>query len=115
MNHFIYLISDRARLAYITTALVGVGTTVFFILWRWTKRQQPRPPSKWQKVGEVSDLIAYPIKSLGPIRMNSMEGTILGLKSGWMRDRSLMVIDRRGRFVTATQIPSMVLVRNRKI
>nr|XP_012232102.1 PREDICTED: mitochondrial amidoxime-reducing component 1 [Linepithema humile] len=101
---------DRARLAYVTAAAVGAGTAVFFIWWWWTKKQKPRPPSTWRKVGEVSDLVAYPIKSLGPIRLNSMEATILGLKSGWMRDRSLLVIDLEGRFLTARQIPSMVQV-----
>ncbi|XP_012232125.1 mitochondrial amidoxime-reducing component 1-like [Linepithema humile] len=101
---------DRARLAYVTAAAVGAGTAVFFIWWWRTEKQKPRPPSTWRKVGEVSDLVAYPIKSLGPIRLNSMEATILGLKSGWMRDRSLMVIDLESRFVTARQIPSMVQV-----
>ncbi|XP_014475751.1 PREDICTED: mitochondrial amidoxime reducing component 2 [Dinoponera quadriceps] len=101
---------DRTRLAYVTAAAVGAGTAVFFIWWWWIRKQKPQPPSKWRKVGELSDLIAFPVKSLGAVRITSMECTPLGLKSGWMRDRTLMVIDLDGRFITARQLPKMVQV-----
>lgn len=105
------LFTDRTRLAYVSAAVVGAGTAVFFVWWWWTRRQRHRPPSKWRKVGELSDLICFPVKSLGPIRVNSMECTMLGLKSGWMRDRTLMVIDLDGQFITGRQMPRMVQVR----
>ncbi|XP_076276755.1 mitochondrial amidoxime-reducing component 1 isoform X2 [Lasioglossum baleicum] len=101
---------DRTRLTYMSAVAVGAGTVVVFLWWWWTKNQKDRPPSQWRKVGELSDLIAFPVKSLGPIRLNTMECTQLGLKSGWMRDRTLMVIDLNGHFVTARQWPRMVLV-----
>ncbi|XP_033337803.2 mitochondrial amidoxime reducing component 2 [Megalopta genalis] len=102
---------DRMRLTYMSAVAVGAGTVVVFIWWWWkTKSQKDRPPTQWRKVGELSDLIAFPIKSLGPVRLNTMECTKLGLKSGWMRDRTLMVIDLNGHFVTARQWPRMVLV-----
>lgn len=103
-------LSDRTRLAYVTAAAVGAGTAVFFVWWWWTKRQRYQPPSKWRRVGELSDLIVFPVKSLGPVRITAMECTPLGLRSGWLRDRSLMVIDLDGRFITARQIPKMVQV-----
>lgn len=101
---------DRTRLTYVTTAAVGVGTAVFFIWWWWNRKQKPQPPSNWRKVGELSDLTVYPVKSLGAVRMTEMECTPLGLKSGWLRDRTLLVIDLEGRFVTARQLPKMILV-----
>ncbi|XP_011868219.1 PREDICTED: mitochondrial amidoxime reducing component 2 [Vollenhovia emeryi] len=101
---------DRTRLTYVTTAVVGVGTAVFFIWWWWNRRQKPQPPSKWRKVGELSGLTVYPVKSLGAVRMTEMECTTLGLKSGWLRDRTLLVIDLEGRFLTARQLPKMVNV-----
>ncbi|XP_017884267.1 mitochondrial amidoxime-reducing component 1-like [Ceratina calcarata] len=104
------MLLDRTRLTYVSAAAVGAGTVVVFFWWWWTKRQKNRPPSEWRKVGELSDLVAYPVKSLGPIRLNSMECTKLGLRSGWLRDRTLMVIDLNGHFVTARQYPRMVLV-----
>ena len=101
---------DRTRLTYVSAAAVGAGTVVVFLWWWWTKRQKDRPPSQWRKVGELSDLIAFPVKSLGPVRMTTMECTKLGLKSGWMRDRTLLIIDLNGHFVTARQWPRMVQV-----
>ncbi|KAG7198382.1 hypothetical protein KM043_005773 [Ampulex compressa] len=104
------MIMDKTRLGYISAAAVGAGTAVFFLWWWWTRRQRERPPSKWRKVGELSDLVTFPVKSLGPIRVTAMECTPLGLKSGWLRDRTLMVIDLDGQFVTARQMPRMVQV-----
>lgn len=103
---------DRTRFAYATALVVGAGSAVFFFWWWWAKKQKkPKPPSKWRKVGELSDIFVFPVKSLGTIRMNSMECTMLGLRSGWLRDRTLMIIDLDGHFVTARQIPKMVQVR----
>ncbi|XP_033210913.1 mitochondrial amidoxime reducing component 2 [Belonocnema kinseyi] len=101
---------DRSRLAYVTAAAVGAGTAGFFIWWWWTRRQKDQPPSRWRKVGDLSDLICFPVKSLGPVRMTEMECTPLGLKAGWLRDRTLMVIDLDGQFVTGRQLPRMVQV-----
>ncbi|XP_071643259.1 mitochondrial amidoxime-reducing component 1-like isoform X2 [Temnothorax longispinosus] len=101
---------SRTRLTYVTTAAVGVGTVVFFIWWWWNRKQKPQPPSKWRKVGELSDMVVYPVKSLGPVRMTEMECTTLGLKSGWLRDRTLLVMNLEGRCFTARQLPKMVNV-----
>ncbi|XP_058804398.1 mitochondrial amidoxime-reducing component 1 [Phymastichus coffea] len=99
---------DRA--AYVSAIVVGAGTAVFLVWWWWSKRQRERPPLKWRKVGELSDLICFPVKSLGPVRLNEFECTQLGLKFGWMRDRTLMVIDLDGQFVTGRQYPRMVQI-----
>lgn len=104
------LVVDKAKLAYATALAVGAGTAVLAVWWIWSRKQKPRPPSKWRKVGELSDLIIFPVKSLGSVRENSMECTQLGLKSGWLRDRTLVVIDTDGKFITARQKPKMVQV-----
>ncbi|XP_020299741.1 mitochondrial amidoxime-reducing component 1 [Pseudomyrmex gracilis] len=101
---------DRTRFAYATALVVGAGSAVFFFWWWWARKQKPKPPSKWRKVGELSDIFVFPVKSLGTIRMNSMDCTKLGLRSGWLRDRTLMIIDLDGNFVTARQMPKMVQV-----
>lgn len=38
---------------------------------------------------------------------------MLGLRVGWLRDRTLMVIDLDGNFVTGRQLPKMVQVMYR--
>ncbi|XP_014229560.1 mitochondrial amidoxime reducing component 2-like [Trichogramma pretiosum] len=102
---------DRARFAYVSAVAVGAGTAVFLV-WLWLTRRQKehRPPKRWRKVGELSDLICFPVKSLGPVRLSEMTCTQLGLKDGWLRDRTLMVIDLNGRFVTGRQYPRMVQI-----
>ncbi|XP_046422993.1 mitochondrial amidoxime reducing component 2 isoform X2 [Neodiprion virginianus] len=101
---------ERSRLAYATAVVVGAGTAVALVWWFWTRRQKEQPPKKWRKVGELSDLIVFPVKSLGAVRLNTMECTPLGLRDGWLRDRTLMVIDMDGHFVTGRQLPRMVQV-----
>ncbi|XP_043286307.1 mitochondrial amidoxime reducing component 2-like [Venturia canescens] len=101
---------DRTRLGYVTALAVGAGSAFFVFWWLWSRKQKAGPPSKWRKVGEISDLMVFPVKSLGPIRENSLECTLLGLKSGWLRDRTLMVIDLDGKFKTARQYPRMVQI-----
>lgn len=93
-----------------TAVFVGAGTAVALAWWFWTRRQKEEPPKKWRKVGELSDLVVFPVKSLGPVRLNTMECTPLGLRDGWLRDRILMVIDMNGQFITGRQLPRMVQV-----
>ncbi|XP_028982579.1 mitochondrial amidoxime reducing component 2 [Diachasma alloeum] len=101
---------DRTRLGYASALAVGIGTAVFFAWWWLSRNKRERPPTKWRKVGELSDMFVFPVKSLGAVKENAMECTQLGLKSGWLRDRILMVIDLDGRFVTGRQMPNMVQI-----
>ncbi|EFN73480.1 MOSC domain-containing protein 1, mitochondrial [Camponotus floridanus] len=96
------------RLAFVTTAVVSAGMAVFVIWGWWTKKQKLQPPSKWRKVGELNDIMVFPIKSLGIIRMKEMECTTLGLRLNWLKDRMLMVIDLKGQFLSARQLPKMI-------
>ncbi|KAL7029786.1 hypothetical protein ACKWTF_006366 [Chironomus riparius] len=64
-------------------------------------------PKRWRKVGEVSDLICYPIKSCRWVRVNSFDCTQIGIEKGSMRDRVFMVIRPNGNFVTAVAYPSL--------
>ncbi|XP_057334775.1 mitochondrial amidoxime-reducing component 1-like [Microplitis mediator] len=101
---------DRTRLSYITALAIGTTTLVMFAWWWWRQRKNYKLPSKWRKVGELSNIFVFPVKSLGCIRETAIECTQLGCKSGWLRDRTLMVIDLSGKFVTGRQIPRMVQV-----
>ncbi|XP_044731243.1 mitochondrial amidoxime-reducing component 1-like [Chrysoperla carnea] len=94
--------------------LVGIGASVGVAVIGvalWVKHRRNKLPTKWQKVGEISDLICFPIKSCAPIRETEMEATNLGLKKGLIRDRVFMVVNLEGEFVTARQIPKMVLIQ----
>ncbi|XP_011315393.1 mitochondrial amidoxime reducing component 2-like [Fopius arisanus] len=101
---------DRTRLGYASGLAVGISTAVFLAWWWLSRSKRERPPTNWRKVGELSDMFVFPVKSLGAVKENAMECTQLGLKSGWLRDRILMVIDLDGRFVTGRQMPNMVQI-----
>lgn len=102
---------DRSRLAYVATTSLIAGLTITLI-WRWrNKQRQQRPPTKWRQVGVLEDIVIFPVKSMGPVRIDDrIECTELGLKYGWLRDRSLMVVNQAGKFVTARQWPMLIKV-----
>ncbi|KAK0077544.1 hypothetical protein PV325_003768 [Microctonus aethiopoides] len=102
---------DRTKFSYISALAIGAGTAIVVAWWWWFKGKKLQTPTKWRKVGELSDILVFPVKSLGYIRETVMECTPLGLKSGWLRDRTLMLINDNGKFITARQIPRMVQVK----
>lgn len=66
---------------------------------------------RWQKIGEVSDLLCFPIKSCGWIRINEFECSQIGFVSGNLRDRVLMVVrSDSGEFITARGYPTLVQI-----
>ncbi|KAF7988343.1 hypothetical protein HCN44_000916 [Aphidius gifuensis] len=101
---------DRIRLGYVSALAIGAGTAAFFAWWWLSKNKKPKLPKTWRKVGELSDIFVFPVKSLGCVKENAIECTKLGLKLGWLRDRTLMVIDLDGNFVTGRQKPRMVQI-----
>lgn len=65
---------------------------------------------RWRKVGEISDLICYPIKSCGWIRLSEFDCKTIGLERSNIRDRTFMVVTSDGEFVTARKYPKLVQV-----
>lgn len=65
---------------------------------------------RWRKVGEISDLLAYPIKSCGWIRIDDFDCETIGVQKKNIRDRTFMVVNAKGQFVTARQYPKLVQV-----
>lgn len=73
---------------------------------------------RWRKVGNLSELWCFPIKSCGPIAMNEIDCGQLGPQSNHIRDRVFMVThenrdqsDTALEFITARTYPKMVLIR----
>ena len=42
---------------------------------------------RWKRVGEITEIICYPIKSCGPVRPSRIKCNKLGFEDGPMRDR----------------------------
>ncbi|GAB6029587.1 Mitochondrial amidoxime reducing component 2 [Chamberlinius hualienensis] len=94
----------------LSKSLLGVGLTaaagVIFIFF-WKKKKLAK---KYTKVGEVSHMYIYPIKSCRGIQFNSAKCTIMGLQSGPLKDRVFLLINEEGVFVTARQENKMLLI-----
>lgn len=93
---------------------VGVGVTtaiVFGGLVAYCKKKNNQIPKKWRKVGEIAELICYPIKSCGPVRTNKVNCAILGIENDFLRDRVFMVAKTNGNFITARSYPILIKVQ----
>ncbi|XP_055914815.1 mitochondrial amidoxime reducing component 2-like [Eupeodes corollae] len=103
--------ADKTRLSIYIAAGVGVVTASSLAYFYKRYRDNYIPPKEWKKVGELTDLICYPVKSCGPVRVNSIHCSKIGLESNLMRDRIFMVVRTDGEFITGRQHPKMVLVQ----
>lgn len=59
-------------------------------------------------MGEVTDLICYPIKSGGWIRLDEFECNQIGVGKGRMRDRTFMFVNENFNFITARKYPKLI-------
>lgn len=65
--------------------------------------------NRWRHVGEISELVCYPIQLCGPIKVNTLTCTNQGVKDHLLRDRTFMVLtSRNGKFTTVRQYPKLV-------
>ncbi|CAH2247493.1 jg27966 [Pararge aegeria aegeria] len=105
--------SYQGSYPYVTVAVVTAGVLggayCTYQLYRYYEK--PKLPSEWKEVGSLKELHVYPIKSVGPVILNSAECTLLGLKDGWLRDRVLMVVDDKNNFITGRVYPELLLVK----
>ncbi|XP_038206530.1 mitochondrial amidoxime-reducing component 1 [Zerene cesonia] len=101
------------KASYATAAIASAGVIggAYAAYHLYNKLQKPKLPEEWTQVGTLKNIYVYPIKSCGPVILNSVECTLLGLKSGWLRDRVLMVVDDKYNFVTARVYPDLLLVK----
>jgi uncharacterized protein YcbX len=65
---------------------------------------------RWRKVGQLSELWCFPIKSCGAIALNEMDCGQIGPQLGNLRDRVFMVTHDNGEFITARTYPRMLLI-----
>ncbi|XP_054836305.1 mitochondrial amidoxime reducing component 2-like [Eublepharis macularius] len=93
------------RLAWLcAVAAVGVALGVAAA---WRRR---RPGRRLVRVGTVSELFIYPVKSCRGVSVQRAEVTELGLRKGDLRDRCWTVIKEDGCILSAKQKPRLVLV-----
>ncbi|XP_015280862.1 PREDICTED: mitochondrial amidoxime-reducing component 1-like isoform X1 [Gekko japonicus] len=88
-------------------ALAAVGAVALGAAAAWRRR---RARGELVRVGSVSELFIYPVKSCRGVSVQRAEVTRMGLRKGDLRDRCWTVIKEDGRILSAKQEPRLVLV-----
>ncbi|XP_058525179.1 mitochondrial amidoxime reducing component 2 [Ochotona princeps] len=102
------LLPAPSRSKWLGVAALGL-TAVALGAMAW-RHARPKRRRRLQQVGTVAQLWIYPIKSCKGVAVNAAECTLMGLRSGHLRDRFWLVIKEDGHTVTARQEPRLVLV-----
>lgn len=89
---------------------VGVGVGALLAWWAWRRRNQLDTPIKWEEVGEVSQLVIYPLKSARGVKVTEAEATSYGLACDLLEDRSFLTVTKEGKFITGRQAPKLTTV-----
>ncbi|XP_029084807.1 mitochondrial amidoxime-reducing component 1 isoform X2 [Monodon monoceros] len=100
--------APQPRPRWLGVAALGLAAVALgAVAWR---RARPRRRRRLQQVGTVAELWIYPVKSCKGVSVKAAECTALGLRSGHLRDRFWLVINKEGNMVTARQEPRLVLI-----
>ncbi|XP_045106200.1 mitochondrial amidoxime-reducing component 1-like isoform X2 [Portunus trituberculatus] len=74
------------------------GAGALLVWWAW-RRRYPETPWRWEDVGEVGELVIYPLRGGRGVKVTEAEATRYGLAVEEMEDRS---------FIATSHYPSMV-------
>ncbi|XP_055684865.1 mitochondrial amidoxime-reducing component 1-like [Lutzomyia longipalpis] len=105
--------SVHARVSVSVALGLGVVAATFGYFYR--KKLLTEPPKKWIRVGDLTSLMIYPIKSCAGIPASELQCNILGLGEGYLRDRVFMLVTVEGQFITARSHPKCVQIQPRII
>uniref|UniRef100_A0A8C3BRX3 Mitochondrial amidoxime reducing component 2 n=1 Tax=Cairina moschata TaxID=8855 RepID=A0A8C3BRX3_CAIMO len=99
------------RAGWLWAAAAALALGALLGAWRWAAgRSRRRRQARLQRVGTVSSLFVYPVKSCRGVAVPRAQVTPMGLQSGELRDRFWLVTKEDGHMVTARQEPRLVLV-----
>ncbi|EEB11064.1 molybdopterin cofactor sulfurase, putative [Pediculus humanus corporis] len=92
--------------------LLTFGTVVtvsglIYGAWWYNNYIKTKPPKNWFKIGEISELCIYPIKSCKALKPNSFDCTPLGPQYGTLRDRIFGVFDDNGKVISGKAYPRL--------
>ncbi|XP_037679359.1 mitochondrial amidoxime-reducing component 1 isoform X1 [Choloepus didactylus] len=101
----------QPRPGWLGVAALGLAAVALgAVAWRGARSWRRWRRRRLQQVGTVAQLWIYPIKSCKGVPVSAAECTAMGLRSGHLRDRFWLVINKEGNMVTARQEPRLVLI-----
>ncbi|KAE8600451.1 hypothetical protein XENTR_v10013255 [Xenopus tropicalis] len=90
-------------------SVAGAGAAIGFT---WLVLSLRKKKRKLRKVGEVTQLIVYPIKSCKGVPLPEAECSVHGLRNGLLRDRHWAVSNEEKTVVSARHEPRLVLINS---
>ncbi|XP_053684312.1 mitochondrial amidoxime-reducing component 1-like [Sabethes cyaneus] len=103
--------SPSSKTLIVLAALGGVAVTAAVGSHYMKKRRENTPPKMWRKIAELNEIYIYPVKSCAPIKLSRATCSSIGPRRNLLRDRSFMVTNLDGKWLTARQKPKMVLIQ----
>lgn len=97
----------RNRKLLLTLGVVATGGGYIY----YRNRQNCVFNQKWEKIGTVSHLYLYPVKSCSFIEVPRVTATRMGAKTEDISDRVFMIVNDKQELCTARTYPKMVLVK----
>jgi len=103
-------LSSSDALTLGVSSVIGVG--VLYNSYKLLKKIiDDQPPKKWRKVGEISDLWIFPVKSAGPILVKEFDCGLIGPRVGHIRDRVFTITHASsGECMSGSTYPKVVRV-----
>ena len=92
--------------AEIFLGLILLSVVKYTASW-WIRRNKD---ALFEKVGYVSKLYLYPVKSCKGVQLTEAECTKYGMRYNDVNDRGFVVMTAEGKFVHARQYPKMILI-----
>ncbi|XP_034245745.1 mitochondrial amidoxime reducing component 2-like [Thrips palmi] len=102
-------LSNGHSVAFAAVAVVGVAALGVAVTRRLLKHKIPAD-SEWRRVGTLSELYLFPLKSGKPVAADKLTAREAGPTLGLLRDRSFVAVDRNGRFVTGRSHTGLMTV-----
>lgn len=102
-----------ARKVLFASLVAATGWSIKACLSWWSSSKSVNDSDgaiQWEKVGQVGQLLWYPIKSMGPVSVLKLNVTKSGIKSELLKDRILVVTDSLGRVIRVRNYPKIVQV-----
>lgn len=97
----------RNRKLLLTLGAVAAGGGYFL----YQNRQNCYFHEKWEKIGKVSHLYIYPVKSCSFIEVPEISASLMGARTETISDRVFMIVNEKQELVTARSFPKLVLVK----
>lgn len=108
MNSIASLLEENKNLLAFTALGIAGGAAWYYGNKFSEAKRRFEVPTKWEEVGKVDDILIYSLKSAKSISVPTAEATDVGLKHGYLADRSILLMNEEGNMITGREAYKLV-------